>query len=107
MFTFSNNKRKWRTYMGSETNTINVLMKDKEGKEFPAVVVIRDGYAVVKFGKEDVAKKLFEINKKKGVKNQIYISSVDAIAEKYRGKTCEQITEIIKKEVIAQGGKLL
>jgi len=78
--------------------TLSIKMKSPEGKQITGIVYITNEYAIATFSDKNLAKKLYEIESKKGLDVR-YNEKNNAFVQNYKGKTKEEILEIIKREL--------
>jgi hypothetical protein len=85
--------------------TIYIRLINPKGKQIDGTVIIKDGMSAFYCEDKKLPKKLYTIEKRKG-EDVAYNFVHKAFVKRYKDKTKEEIRDILKKELEAQGGDI-
>lgn len=83
--------------------TMTIKLRNKRGKIVNGQVVIDDGIAIANFDDPNLAYDLYKTDRKMGLSSW-YKQETKSYIQKFKGKTKEEIVEILKKELKGAGG---
>jgi len=87
--------------------TIYTKLKSPEGKSVDGVITIKNEWALFKCADPNLAKELYEADKKDGIKGIVYNQRTKTYLKYYKNTKKEKIAEEIKEELKKAGGSLV